>query len=361
MRVLTRKDVNKKNMWRYIIYGWLPIPESIIPPERPYYLWNKLDIIPYDSAKDYMGRLLDEIREAIRRSLRGWEQLSRLGVWVSGGIDSSVLLYLASEILGSDKVKAYCLTFGERDESEYAKRIADWCNVKLVIKEMTFEDSVGLTEEAVQRMRAPIDSKVVLYISKLCRQDGTEKVFSALGLDELTGGYPQHVKANDKIFSRVESDLIWRCQSNYVWLQLLQSRGYVDVRFPYLDSKLIAFCRGLPRSHKCSGMETKVRIREELRTKALIPEENIEAGKIVGTKGGFIPILHDWFKHGYADWCDENIPPEAFGFIDRLITRFVLEKGNTIEGKLQRRLRLATANIFYKLLDDGRFILENGG
>jgi hypothetical protein len=226
---------------------------------------------------------------------------------------------------------------------------------------MTPDDSIGLTEEAVQRMRAPVDSTVVLFISKLCRQDGTKKVYSALGLDELVGGYPLHVRASDEDFSKVETDLLWRCQSSYVWLQLLQSKNYVDVRFPYLDPKLIAFCRGLPRSHKCVGQETKVRIRRELRSKSLIPEENIEAGRIVGTKGGFIPVLQDWFRRGYNDWCNENVPPKAFGFVDRLITKFVLSRGRSLEGKLQRRLRVATLNIFYDLLDEGKFILENDG
>jgi len=80
-RVLTREDVNKKNLFRYLIYGWLPIPQTIIPPKRPYYLWSSLDITPYDSASDYNGKLLDQIREAIRLSLKGWEPIDRIGVW----------------------------------------------------------------------------------------------------------------------------------------------------------------------------------------------------------------------------------------------------------------------------------------
>lgn len=359
-RVLTRKDVNKKNLFRYLLYGWLPIPQVIIPPKRPYYLWSSLDITPYDSTSDYNGKLLDQIREAIQLSLKRWEPVDRIGIWVSGGIDSSVLLYLTSEIVGPEKVRAYSLTFGERDESEYAKRIADWCNVKLVIKEMTPEDSIKLTREAVLLTRAPIDSTQVLFISKLCAHDGTSKVFSALGLDELLGGYLQHVRPSDKDFHKVETDLIWRCQSYYVWLQLSQSKKYVEVRFPYLDSDLIAFCRGLPRTHKCVNMETKVRVRKELSEQALIPEENIEAGRIAGTKGGFIPILEDWFNRGYGKWCDENIPPKEFNLFDRLLTKVVLRTGSTLEGRLQRKLRIATLNTFYDLLNKGSFILENG-
>lgn len=357
MVVLTRKDVNKRNLWRYLVYGWLPIPKSIIPPNRPYYLWSDLDIVPYDSAHDYNGKLMDEIRKAVRRSLEGWEPIDRIGIWVSGGIDSSVLLRLTSEIVGPEKVRAYSLSFGERDECEYAKRIADWCDVKLVIEEMTPRDGIDLTEEAVLCTRAPTDSTVVLYISKLCERDGTKKVFSGLGLDELMGGYPAHVRASEEEFLKIETETFWTCQSYYVWSQLCQSRNHVEVRFPYLDSQLIAFCRGLPRSQKCVGQETKVRVRKELHGKALIPEENIEAGRIVGTKGGFIPILDDWYKRGYDDWCNENIPPKAVSFIDRLITRFILRLGRSLEGRLQRRFRVAALNTFYRLIDEGSFLV----
>ena len=357
-RVLTRNDVNKRNLWRYLLHGWLPIPESIIPPKRPYYLWSSLDLTPYDPTSDYNGKLLDQIREAIKHSLKGWEPIDRIGVWVSGGIDSSVLLYLTSEIVGPERVRAYCLTFGERDESEFAQRIADWCNVKLIIKEMTPEDSIKLTREAVLFTRAPVDSTVVLFMSKLCAHDGTYKVFSALGLDELLGGYIQHVRASDKDFHKVETDLIWRCQSYYVWLHLSQSSNYVEIRFPYLEPKLIAFCRGLPRTHKCINQETKVRLREELRKKALIPSENIEVGRIAGTKGGFIPVFRDWFNRGYDKWCNENIPPRKTNLFDNLMIKLILRTGRTLEGKLQRKLRVANLNVFYDLLDEGRFVLE---
>ncbi|MEM2514838.1 MAG: asparagine synthase-related protein [Thermofilaceae archaeon] len=356
--ILTRNDVNKKNLFRYLLYGWLPIPQSIIPPKRPYYLWNKLEIVPYDPASDYRGKLLDQIKRAVEITLKEWGHIDRVGVWISGGIDSSVLLYFTSEILGPEKVRAYTLTFGEHDESEGAERIADWCGVKLIKKEMTPEDSIRLTREAVLLSRAPVDSTVVLFISKLTAQDGTSKVLTALGLDELLGGYPQHVQASNRNFHKVETELIWRCQSYYVWLHLMQSKNYVEIKFPFLELNLIAFCRGLPRSHKCSGRETKIRLRQELLHKSLIPRENIEAGRIAGTKGGFIPNLRDWFERGYEEWCNENIPPKVSGSLERLLLRFILNVGRSLEGRLQRKLRVAALNVFYDLLDEGKFRVE---
>ena len=229
-----------------------------------------------DGAQDFDGRVIDQIKNAIRRTLKGWGHINRLGVWISGGVDSSILLHLATQMVGSEKVRAYSLTFGEQDESEYAKRIAEWCDVKLILKEMTPTDGLNLTEEAVLCQRSPTTSTTVLYISKLCKHDGTKRVFSALGLDELQGGYPAHTSASDNSFFNLETDLLWKCQSQYVWLQFLQSKDHVAVKFPFLDPGLIAFCRGLPRNHKCVAQETKVRLRKELTKQSLIPKENIE-------------------------------------------------------------------------------------
>jgi len=126
------------------------------------------------------------------------------------------------------------------------------------------------------------------------------------------------------------------------------SRKYVDVKFPFLRREPIAWCRGLPRTHKCIGRDTKVRLRKEL-SRTLIPEKNREAGRTVGSKGGFCPILEKWFEDGFREWSDENLPPN--GLTSQ--TRFKID--DLIKGYLWRRWRAATINTFLRLLDEGKF------
>jgi len=164
------------------------------------------------------------------------------------------------------------------------------------MEEMTAKDSIQLTEEPILSQRGPVDTTHVIFASKLCSQDETREVLGALGLDELQGGYPAHVNAGDEEFFEAETNLLWKCQSSYAWVQRIQSRQYVEVKFPFLHRELIAWCRGLPRIHKCMGRETKVRLREELGAESLIPEKIIEAGRIAGTKWDFAPFWRDGFK-----------------------------------------------------------------
>jgi asparagine synthetase B (glutamine-hydrolysing) len=354
MRILSRSDIREENLLTFVRDGWLPIPESIIPPQRENFLWDTLPLQAYDSKKDYPGRLLDNLRSAIRRTICEWDDLEntdRVGVWLSGGIDSSTLLYLTCEILGPEKVRAYSVNLGDENEVERAKLIADRCDVRLAMKEMTAEDSIHLTEETVLCLRGPVDTTHVVFASRLCSEDGTGKILSALGLDELQAGYPEHVNATDDEFCEVEANLLWKCQSSWAWAQRMGSRKHVDVKFPFLRRELIAWCRGLPRTHKCVDRDTKVRLRKEL-SRTLIPEHNREAGRTAGTKGGFCPILEKWFEHELKEWSNENLPPN--GLTSQ--TRFKID--NMIKGYLWRTWRAATINTFLRLLDEGKFDYE---
>jgi len=128
VRTVSRSDINEKNLLTFVQDGWLPIPKSIIPPRRKAFLWKTLPLPSYDSSRDYQGKLLDNLRSAIHRTIHEWgdaDGIDRVGVWLSGGIDSSTLLYLTCETLGPEHVRAYSVDFGDQNEVERAKLIAD--------------------------------------------------------------------------------------------------------------------------------------------------------------------------------------------------------------------------------------------
>lgn len=294
---------------------------------------------------------MENLRLAIQRTISEWVDVSRIhrvDVWLSGGVDSSTLLFSTCEALGSEKVRAYSVDFGGQNEVERAKLVADWCDVRLLMEEMTAKDSIQLTEEAILNQRGPVDTTHVIFASKLCSQDEAREVLSALGLDELQGGYPAHVNAGDEEFFEAEANLLWKCQSSYAWVQRIQSRQYVEVKFPFLRRELIAWCRVLPRTHKCMGRETKVRLREELGAESLIPKKIIEAGKIAGTKAGFCPIPERWFQDGLEEWCEENLP------LNCLTYRTRSRIDDVKKGYLRRKWPAASINIFLSLLDEGK-------
>ena len=276
--------------------------------ERPFFLWETLPrpISPYfTGVRTFPDTYLGLLKRAVERSLEGVQEV---GVWASGGIDSSAALLLASWILGPENVTAIHLDFGYRpDETERVNLVADHLDVRLVVEEMTLDDHLRLLDSSVWNQRSPADfSTQSLMAAQIADREGLHTVLSGLGVDEILGGYPEHVEATPTEFPRVEEKLLWRCQSFYAWVQKAQGAGAgVDVRFPFLDPELIAISRGLPRAAKVEGRETKILLRRALRGD--LPEEIVEAGRIAGTKGGFTPSIAGWWRMGLGDWVDEQL------------------------------------------------------
>ena len=132
-----------------------------------------------------------------------------LGAFLSGGVDSSLVVGLMSEI-SSTRVKTFSIGFDEPafDELEHARRVADHFGTEhheFVVK----PDGVGILDRLVSHFDEPFaDSSAIptWYVSEMARRHVTV-VLSGDGGDELFGGYDRylphpHVLAFDRYSPR---------------------------------------------------------------------------------------------------------------------------------------------------------------
>ncbi|HVB99190.1 MAG TPA: asparagine synthase (glutamine-hydrolyzing) [Candidatus Dormibacteraeota bacterium] len=140
-----------------------------------------------DSAKERLDSLL---RESIREHMISDVPL---GVWLSGGVDSSTILHYAAE-QSSSRLKTFSISFSGRsfDESGYARSVAERYGTEH--HELDLNPDVDLAdaieEFAYYSDEPSADSGAlpVWFLSRMSREKVTVAL-SGEGADELFGGY----------------------------------------------------------------------------------------------------------------------------------------------------------------------------
>lgn len=126
-----------------------------------------------------------------------------LGVFLSGGIDSSSVLASASS--GSRSLKTFSIGFAEQEFSEaaYSREMATRYGSQHTEICLSEGDLLKMLPGALDALDQPtLDGTNVYVISRAVRDAGVTVVLSGQGGDEIFGGYPT--------FQQVEQAAMWR-------------------------------------------------------------------------------------------------------------------------------------------------------
>lgn len=122
-----------------------------------------------------------------------------VGVFLSGGIDSGVLVALADQ-LGYRNLETITLGYGEycgksSDEISLASETADRYGMKhhvRILEHAEFKRDLFSFFEAMDQ--PTIDGLNTYFVSKAAKEIGLKVALSGLGADEMFGGYPSFVR-----------------------------------------------------------------------------------------------------------------------------------------------------------------------
>ena len=133
------------------------------------------------------------VRELLLRSVeRRMISDVRLGAFLSGGIDSSAVVALMSEV-SDQPVDTFSVTFGEKefDESRYSALIAKKFNTRHTAVELKSTEFLDELPNALAAVDSPTGDGFNTYVvSKATKKAGITVALSGLGGDELFAGYP---------------------------------------------------------------------------------------------------------------------------------------------------------------------------
>ena len=169
-------NITKKQYWQINF-----TPEKISPPE----------------AREIVRKaLLDSIQHHFISDVP-------VGIFLSGGIDSTTILGLATQTQKS-QLSTYSITFAESEfnEGELAQKIANHFGAKHTEYQVTSSFAKSILPDFLAAIDQPsIDGFNTFCVSKVAHDNGMKVVLSGLGGDEIFGGY--------KSFQKVPQMVAW--------------------------------------------------------------------------------------------------------------------------------------------------------
>lgn len=212
-----RRELDHESLRQYLFYGYVPSPRSIfagiykLPAGyRMVIEGNRTRLEPYWRLKDYLRppgdgrvskatemRLVEELRERLREAA-----ISRLvsdvplGVFLSGGVDSSALVALMSE-LAPGQVNTFSVSFAEKtfNEEPYASLVARRFHTQHHILRADEPALLEGLHTLAARLDEPLADPAVIPTFLLSRfaREHIKVGLSGEGSDELFGGYPTYL------------------------------------------------------------------------------------------------------------------------------------------------------------------------
>ena len=206
------RRLNRKALSLYHALGYVPAPYTMfdgihkLPPAslliaegerieiRNYWSAAEAASRPSTLSREHTDQLRDTLLRAVKRELMSDVPL---GVFTSGGLDSSLLVAAAARAIPGERIHTYAIRFTEPgyDESPYAEAVTH--QIASVHHVVTADDeSLGRALEVVSRSLAePLGDPAVLptWLLAEAARERVKVILSGEGADELFGGYPTYL------------------------------------------------------------------------------------------------------------------------------------------------------------------------
>ena len=201
------KTIRKESVADFLMYEYIHAPYTIFKDIKKvkagHYLkitdenieeieyWDCRDIVQDENLT--MEQCKEQVLTLIRQSLKFHLRSDvKLGFFLSGGIDSGLLVALASEQLNG--VDTYTLRFenADFDETDLAKLVANRYHTNHHSYTVKADDFERLLPEMIWYFDEPLGDSGILpnyLLNKLVRENDTKVIITGAGGDELFAGY----------------------------------------------------------------------------------------------------------------------------------------------------------------------------
>lgn len=201
------RRIDPKALAQYFMFEYVPAPltifEKIHKLEAGTYLEVSRSGIRKESYHQFSfntetvseAEWVDRFRKGLRDSVeRRLVSDVPLGIFLSGGLDSSSVLAMAKGLEPNRAFKTFTITFDERsyDESHYAKLVSKYFKTEHITERCTIHEMLKTHEQIIEYLDEPMADASFIPTYMLCRlaRKHVTVALSGDGGDELFMGYP---------------------------------------------------------------------------------------------------------------------------------------------------------------------------
>lgn len=155
------------------------------------------DLIENRSEEEYVNLLEKKLIQAVKRQMTADVPV---GFFLSGGLDSSLIVAIARKLFPETKIRTYTINSPEItkegfiDDLPYAKKVADYLNVDLTVVESNI-DVLKYFDKVVYHLDEPQADSAPINIYNICvraKEDGIKVLLGGTAGDDLFSGYRRH-------------------------------------------------------------------------------------------------------------------------------------------------------------------------
>jgi asparagine synthase (glutamine-hydrolysing) len=209
-----------------------------------------------------LGQMVGDIRDIIQRSLHQRVDFAHpTGALLSGGMDSSVIAYLASELYQQKfgkqaQLKTFAIGVGESSDIHSARVMAEHIGSDHHELIVNLEQVLAVLPEVIYYLES-FDPSLVrsavtnFLISRYAKAEGIEVLLSGEGGDEIFGGYA-HLKTlpSEEFFARQVECFSFLHNNASLRLDRMNQSHSVRVVAPLISGELLRYALSIPAEYK---------------------------------------------------------------------------------------------------------------
>ncbi len=234
--------------------------------------------IPKDK-KGGISKIKRELAELLVQSIDKRLPRQRFGILFSGGIDSSLLAFLAKRLGRSFTCYTSAVVdknFSPPEDLAASEKAAQLLGVELKVRQIALAQVEKYLPTVVPLIE---DSNVVkvgvgltiFAACELAKKDKVKVIFSGLGSEELFAGYQRHRNSQD-INKECLSGLLKIYERDTYRDDVIAMHHQMELRLPFLDKELVSYALAIPGKYKIKEGIEKWILRETAKEMGLPAE-----------------------------------------------------------------------------------------